>query len=166
MHEDFTEQRHAEEALHESEQRFRMLAEASFEGIALTEKGVVVDLNDQMAYMLGYTRDEMIGKLVMEAVAPESRDFVAEAIRSGRLEPYEHLALRKDGTIFPVEVRARTTQIAGRQLRVSAIRDITERKQAEEALRESEDRFSRLSMAAFEGIGISEEARSATLTTD
>jgi PAS domain S-box-containing protein len=129
---DITARKRAEEALHESEQRFRTLAEASFEGIALTEKGVVVDLNDQMAHMLGYARDEMIGRPVMEAVAPESRDFVAEAIRSGRLEPYEHLALRKDGTVFPVEVRARTTQIAGRQLRVSAIRDITERKRVEQ----------------------------------
>jgi len=56
--------------------------------------------------MLGYSRSELIGKPVMEVVAPESRDLVAEAIRSGRLEPYEHLALRKDGTVFPVEVRA------------------------------------------------------------
>jgi PAS domain S-box-containing protein len=138
---DITERKRAEEALHESEQRFRMLAEASFEGIALTERGVFVDLNDQLAHMLGYTRNELIGQPVMKAVAPESRDLVAEAIRSGRLEPYEHLALRKDRTAFPVEARARTTQTAGRQLRVTAIRDITEHKQAEEALRESEERF-------------------------
>jgi len=138
---DITERKRAQEILQESEQRFRTLAEASFEGITLTEKGVVVDLNDQLAHMLGYARNELIGKPVMEFVAPESRELVAEAIRSGRLEPYEHLALRKDGTIFPVEVRARTTQVAGHPLRVTAIRDITERKRAEEELRESEERF-------------------------
>jgi len=134
------ERKKAEGALRESEERFRTLAEASFEGIALTEKGVIVDLNDQLASMLGYDRGELIGKPVMEAVALESRELVAEAIRSGRLEPYGHLALRKDGTTFPVEVCARTTQMAGRQLRVTAIRDVTERKQAEEVLRESEER--------------------------
>jgi PAS domain S-box-containing protein len=155
MHEDFTEQRRAEEVLHESEQRFRMLAKASFEGIALTERGVFVDLNDQLAHMLGYARSELIGQPVMEVVAPESRDLVAEAIRSGRLEPYEHLALRKDGTAFPVEARARTTRIAGRQLRVSAIRDITEHKQAEEALRRSEDKFAKAFRTSPDAITIS-----------
>jgi PAS domain S-box-containing protein len=134
------ERKKAEEALQESEQRFRTLAGASFEGIALTEKGAIVDLNDQLARMLGYDRGELIGKPVTEAVSPESRDLVAESIRSGRLEPYEHLALRKDGMVFPVEVRARIAQIAGRQLRVTAIRDVTERKQAEKVLRESEER--------------------------
>jgi len=147
-----TERKQAEQALRESEQRFRTLAEASFEGIVLTEKGVVVDLNDQLANMLGYDRGELIGKLVMESVAPESRDLVAEAIRSGRLDPYEHPALRKDGTTFPVEVRARTTQMADRQLQVTAIRDITERKRAEEALLESEEKFRSIVENALVGI--------------
>jgi two-component system cell cycle sensor histidine kinase/response regulator CckA len=156
---DITEHKQAEVALHESEQRFRTLAEASFEGIALTERGVFVDLNDQLANMLGYARSELIGQPVMEAVAPESRDLVAEAIRSGRLEPYEHLALRKDGTAFPVEARARATQMAGRQLRVSAIRDITERKQAEEALRESEEKYRSVIENANIGILVIQDAQ-------
>jgi PAS domain S-box-containing protein len=132
-----TERRIAEQALRESEKRFRTLAEASFEGIVLTEGGIIVDSNDQTANMLGYPRDELIGMSVMEAVALESRGLVAEAIRLNRLEPYEHLAVRKDGSVFPVEVRARTTEIADRLLRVTAIRDITERKRAEENLRTS-----------------------------
>jgi PAS domain S-box-containing protein len=133
---DITERKRAEEALHESALRFRTLAEASFEGIALTEQRIVVDLNDQLAQMLGYERSELIGMPVMEVVAPESRDLVAEAIRTNRLEPYEHLALRKDGTVFPVEARARTTWIDDRQLRVTAIRDITERKRLEHETKE------------------------------
>jgi len=138
---DITERKRAEEALQESEQRFRTLAEASFEGIALTERGVFVDLNDQLAQMLGYAQSELIGQPVMKVVAPESRGLVTEAIRSGRLEPYEHLALRKDGTTFPADTRARVTPMVGRQLRITAIRDITERKRAEQALRESEERY-------------------------
>jgi PAS domain S-box-containing protein len=134
---DVTERKRAQETLQESERRFRTLAEATFEGIALSEKGVYVDLNDQLARMLGYARNELIGKPLLETVAPESRELVAEAVRSGRIEPYEHFARRKDGTTFPVEVRAGITQIANRQLRVTVIRDITERKRAEEGATKS-----------------------------
>jgi PAS domain S-box-containing protein len=143
--EDITERKRAQGTSLESEQRFRTLAEATFEGIVLSEKGMFVDLNDQHARMLGYARNELIGTPLLETVAPESRELVAEAIRSGRTEPYEHFARRKDGTTFPVEVRAGITWMAGRQMRVTAVRDITERKRAEmqleRNLRETRVRF-------------------------
>jgi PAS domain S-box-containing protein len=145
---DITERRRAEAALTESEQRFQTLAEAPFEGIALIEEGVFTDVSDQLASMLGYTREELIGKPVMQVIAPESRERVAEAIRTGELEPYEHLTMRKDRTAFPVEVRARMAEIGGRRVRISAVRDITERKRAEEALRESRELY----RALFEGV--------------
>jgi PAS domain S-box-containing protein len=116
------------------EQHFRTLAEASFEGIALTERGMVVDCNDQLAELLGYTRSELIGKSVVDLVAPQSRAFVEEAHRTGMQGPYEHIALRKDGTILTVEVRARFLNSRNRELRVAAIRDISEQKKSEEAL--------------------------------
>jgi two-component system cell cycle sensor histidine kinase/response regulator CckA len=128
---DITYRKSAEMALLESEQRFRILAEASFEGIALSEKGILQDVNDQFASMLGRDRNELIGQPVITFIAPQHRDLTAEAIRRGRLDPYESLLLRKDGTTFPVESRARTTQVGDRQVRVTAIRDITERKKAE-----------------------------------
>ncbi len=64
-----------------------------------------------------------------------------KAISTNRLEPYELLSLHKDGKVFPVEARARTARISDRQLRVTAVRDITERKQAETILRASESKF-------------------------
>jgi two-component system cell cycle sensor histidine kinase/response regulator CckA len=131
-----------EGALNESEQRYRTLAEAAFEGIVISENGIIADLNHQLAEMSGYTRAELVGKSVMTLVAPESRADVAEAIRTDRLEPYELMGLRKDGTIFPAEVRARTTWLSDRQLRVSAVRDITEQKQTQSVLRASESKFS------------------------
>jgi len=131
-----------EGALNESEQRYRTLAEAAFEGIVISENGIIADLNHQLAEMSGYTRAELLGKSVMTLVAPESRADVAEAIRTNRLEPYELMGLRKDGTIFPAEVRARTTWLSDRQLRVSAVRDITEQKQTQSVLRASESKFS------------------------
>jgi len=129
-------------ALNEGEQRYRTLAETAFEGIVISENGIIADLNNQFAEMSGYTLGELLGKSVMTLVAPESLQEVAEAKRTNRLEPYEFLGLRKDGTIFPLEVRARTTWISNRQLRVAAIRDITEQKQTESVLRASESKFS------------------------
>jgi len=119
----------------EDERRFRILSAAAFEGIAFTRSGVFVDLNDRLARMLGYRRGELIGSPVADCVAVEDRARVAEVMAEGRLEPYEHLALRKDGTTFPVEVRVRTSLIDDRETRIAAIRDITERKQVEDALR-------------------------------
>ncbi len=131
---DVTARRLTEMALMESEHRFRTLAEASFEGIMLTERGIIVDCNDQLCKMLGYDRAELLFKSASIAVAPESRDLVNEAIRSDKQEPYEHLAVGKDGIIFSVEARGRNTQIGVRELRLTAIRDITKQKQTEETL--------------------------------
>ncbi|MBL8058718.1 MAG: PAS domain S-box protein, partial [Anaerolineales bacterium] len=148
---DVSERRRAEQALRESEQRFRTLAEAAFEGIALSQNGLFVDLNDQLAQMLGYRREELLGQPLIKCVAPEYRAQVAAAISEGYQAPYEHLALRRDGQTLPVESQARLTEIGGQVLRVSLIRDITERKRQENALRESEARF-QLFMRHFPGL--------------
>jgi PAS domain S-box-containing protein len=125
----------AGETLQESEQRYRTLSEATFEGIAVTEKGKFVDGNQQLARILGYELDEMIGLPVSECVAPEDVEFVRSKILEGIEEPYEHRALRKDGSIVFVEVRPRMMEIKGKAVRVTAIRDITERKRREEEIR-------------------------------
>ncbi|HWR89885.1 MAG TPA: PAS domain S-box protein [Dissulfurispiraceae bacterium] len=149
---DITELLDAQTALRESEQRFRTLADASFEGIALTEEGRFVDLNDQLAAMLGYDRDEVIGKPVIDFVAAQSRERVSEAMQSNLCDPYEHFALRKDGTVLPVEARARSAEFRGRQLRVTAIRDMTERKQAEEEKRRLQEQM--LHVQKLESLGV------------
>jgi PAS domain S-box-containing protein len=133
---DITERKQAEESLAESEERLRTLSEATFEGIAITEKGIFVDANKQMASILGYEIEELIGLEVSKCVAPEDIDFVQSKIMEGIEEPYEHRALRKDGSIIFVEVHPKMMKIAGKPVRVTAIRDITERKQAEEALKQ------------------------------
>jgi PAS domain S-box-containing protein len=125
-----------EEALRQSEERFRKLTAAAFEGIGINEGGKVVDVNDQLAQMFGYGREELLGQDVLGLVAPESRALAANAIATGREEPYELLALRKDGTFFEAEVRAKTTLWDGRRVRMTAVRDITERKRASEALQQ------------------------------
>ncbi|MGA2788942.1 MAG: PAS domain S-box protein, partial [Verrucomicrobiota bacterium] len=125
--------------LHESEERFRNLTEAAFEGVCISEDGRVLDMNDQGLKMFGYERDEMIGREIVDLIAPESRDIVGRAIRDGRETNYEHRLLRRDGSCFDAEARAKMLQVGRRTLRMTALRDITERKRAEAALRASEE---------------------------
>ena len=132
---DITERRKSEQALKASENRFRMLSEASFEGIAISKEGIFIDINDQFAQMLGYTRHELIGTQMVNCIAPQDRLKVAEIIRSYDLAPYELLSQRKDGTQFPAKVHARYTTLDGEEVRVSVVRDISEQKQAEVDLR-------------------------------
>ena len=136
---DISEHKKAQEALQESEERFRKLSESTFEGIAVSDKGRILDANEQLAVMLRTKLDELIGMNAIDFVAPESRELVAQHIKSGSEEPYEHFARRKDGSNFPVEVRAKSLPFEGQMVRVTAISDITERKQAETALRETEE---------------------------
>ena len=138
---DITRRKEAEHALRESEQRFRNLALAAFEAIAITEGGTFVDGNPQLAAMLGASVAELGGRPALDFVAPEDRDRVLARIRTGSEEPYTHLAQRADGTMFPVEVRARAIPYQGRVARVTALRDVTDQRRAEEALRESEKRY-------------------------
>ncbi len=125
----------ASDALRDSEERYRALSAATFEGIGFTEKGIVIDANQQMADILGYTLDELIGLEVSQCVAPEDRERVEAKIREGVEEPYTHRALRKDGQIIHVEVRPAMISSKGKLARATVIRDITERVKAEQILK-------------------------------
>ncbi len=151
-HIDITDRKRAEESLRESEERNRILSEAAFEGIAISENGVMLDCNDQLARMIGRQRSELIGRRITELVAPTYRNLVAEALDSGHTDPYENALLRADGTLCPVMTRARYAQVGGRQVRITAVQDNTERQNAEASLRESEARYRQIVDTAEEGI--------------
>ena len=143
---DITERRHTEDDLRVSEERFRLLSEAAFEAIAIHEEGVLINANDQYFTMFGYEPGDALGKQMMSmTIAPEAIEFATKQIATDSLGPYESIGIRKDGTRFPMEVRARKMDYKGRNVRFAAIVDISARKQAEDALRESEELF-RVSM--------------------
>ncbi len=123
-----------ETALRESEERYRNLSEAAFEGIIIHEKGVIIDSNQTFARLLGYNVSEVIGKNGLAFAAPDYRDLVLQNILKGYEKPYEAVALRKDGSTFPTEMMGRNAYYHGRHVRITAFRDVTERKEAEKNL--------------------------------
>jgi PAS domain S-box-containing protein len=149
---DISERRRAEQALRESEERFRSLSEATLEGIVIHDGDRVLDANPQVAATHGYELSEFIGMDLFGLVAPDCHDLVRQQVFSGHGGSYEVRGLRKDGTTFPMEVCGKTASYEGRQVRVGVMRDISERRRAEQALRESEERFRRLAEGSIDGI--------------
>jgi len=133
--------RRTEENLLESEGRYRRLAEASIEGIVIHDGQYIIDVSPVAADILGYQVNELIGKSPLEYISPDFKETVAGNIRSGYSLPYDAAVKRKDGTITPIEASARPTVIDDREVRVVAIRDITERKRVENDLRTREKRY-------------------------
>ncbi|MGA2152631.1 MAG: PAS domain S-box protein [Geobacteraceae bacterium] len=138
---DITEREKAATALRESEQRFRTLAEATSEGIAITEQGRILDVNYQFAQILGFERSELLGRQVADLLPPEERDRVLANILHGKESQIEHEMLCKDGSRRRVEAHGKTIAQQAQQLRITAIRDVTESKRAEKTLRETEQRL-------------------------
>lgn len=125
------------EDLVEQSSRFRRFFEHATETIAILDRGVVVEVNPRVKEMFGYEVEEAIGLGALEFIAPESRDLVAENIRSGTEAPYEAMALRKDGTTFVGEFRGKPISYEGRRARITMVHDITARKRGAEALRDA-----------------------------
>ncbi len=120
-----------EEELRESEQRFRLLSDAAFEGIAVHENGRVVEVNEAYARLFGYEIEEAVGMQIGDFAAPESRQHVLSMISRGTSEPYEYTGIRKDASRFDCEASGRTISMHGKPARVVAARDISERKRRE-----------------------------------
>lgn len=131
-----------ERRIHASERRFRDLFECSPDAIFVEDlQGTVLDVNPAACRLHGYSVAELRGKHVLELVPPESREEVMQGFRAlteGKLERFESISWTKDGRSVPVEVRVSLIDFSGRPAALLHVRDITERKQAEAALRDSE----------------------------
>ncbi|MFX0114277.1 MAG: PAS domain S-box protein [Candidatus Hodarchaeota archaeon] len=114
-----------EDAVRESEERYRLLCEAAFEGIAIHYKGEIVEANQALAEQFGYEFHELLGKNGLELVAPEFRDTILKQIQSKSNKPFEGLALRKNGSVFPARAIARNAFFKGKPVRIAAFQDLT-----------------------------------------
>ena len=148
----FDEIRQAGEALRESEERFKALHNASFGGISIHDKGIILDCNQGLSDIAGYSYEELIGMNGLLLIAEKDRELVLANIIGGYEKPYEACGVRKNGEVYPLRLEARNIPHKGRQVRAVEFRDITHGKRADEALRESELRFRALFSAVSDPV--------------
>ena len=134
---DITERKRAEEELKASEAKYRRLAEDINDGYMVTKGGKVVFANAKMAQIVGYKLEELIGADAAKLIPPESAPYTQETQRRVQRrrrvrERLEGPLLNKDGERVPVEVSLKVTDYGGEPALSHIVRDITERKQAEE----------------------------------
>jgi PAS domain S-box-containing protein len=129
---DITERRHNELALFESEARFKALHNASFGGIAIHDRGKILECNQGLTEMTGYSATELIGMNGLLLIAEKTRDQVLDNIISGYEKPYEAIGLRKNGQEYPMRLEARNIPFRGKMVRAVEFRDLTEIKREEE----------------------------------
>lgn len=135
---DITERKKNEQALFESEERFRALHNASFGGIAIHDRGIIIDCNQGLADMTGYAMDELKGMNGLLLIADQTRENVIQMIQAGHEQAYESICVRKDGRKFPIRIESRNIPYRGKKVRVTEFRDITEQKKYEMEIRESD----------------------------
>ena len=159
---DVTEKMQAEKALRDSEERFRSFAENSLVGVYIIQDGIFVYVNTKFADMFGYSVGECLNNMHFgQTVHPKDLDFVQEQVSkrvSGELNSVHYVfrGVKKDGTIIQAEIFGSSIQLKGKAAVVGTLLDITERKQMEEQLKQSEKRFRSLF----------EESRDAIVNTD
>jgi len=139
----------AEEALRESETRFRTFVDHAADALFIFdfEQRTIVDVNRQACESLGYTRHELIGTTSLAFHLDSDRtamESVAERAAAGETVFDTHWHQRKDGTLFPVEAHTSQFWYGGRRFLLKVARDVSDRLQAEEALRESERKYQEL----------------------
>ncbi|MFC1592726.1 PAS domain S-box protein [Candidatus Omnitrophota bacterium] len=154
---DVTERKQAEEDLRKSEAKYSSLVEQAQEGVIIIQDNVFKFCNKAMSKILGYSMKELIGMDFLLTIVPEHRGLIKKRYRQDLAEKttpatFEIKNKRKDGTIIDVEVTGSTIYYHNRPAAMCVIRDVTQRKQAEQALRESEKRFRDISENALEFI--------------
>ena len=140
--EDVTDRKQAEESLRESERRFRTLVENAADAFFLnTMDGKIVDVNSRACESLGYTREELLSMTLSDIGIEIKNDHPnihsGDNLIPGKPVTIEGIHKRKDGTRFPVEIQFATVSVAGENLLLGLARDISQRRELEEQLRQS-----------------------------
>jgi len=142
---DITEHKRAQEALRESEMRFRSFWDHAADAFCVfDEQHKIIDANREACESGGYTREELIGMVPQDFdpdVDAAMLQRIDDQIAAGEVCTFETRNRRKDGTVFPVEVRVRPYQSDGRRFHLASSRNISERKRAEEERRQASERF-------------------------
>ena len=131
---EITHRKKAEEALRESEDRYRTLFEQAPDAIFLSDtQDHIIDINPAVCQLMGYTRDELLKMTIADLQAPGARSQRGTIIKAELEEHqgkfFEGMNIHKDGTLLPVEIR--TAPLIKRELALSIVRDISDRKRVQ-----------------------------------
>jgi len=143
---DITERKRAEAAMRDSERKYRVLFETSSEALSIidVETGRYIEVNRAGQQLFGYSRKEFIEQIRPQDLNPDpqqSSDLMKEILSDDQVHHYELVHRHKNNTLIPVDIYAARFTLDGHKYILAQARDITERKRAEEALRENERRY-------------------------
>jgi PAS domain S-box-containing protein len=152
-----------EAVLKESEEKYRNVVERANDGITIIQDGQVLFANQRLMELWGGSLEDVIGSPFINYISPSTRQELSKNYRlrmSGGQVPttYETQLKRKDGKLVDAEVNAGVFTYQGRPADLVIIRDITERKRAEEALRLSEDKFATAFRTSPDAISINRQS--------
>lgn len=131
----------AEQALRESEERFRQLSDSTFEAIFIHHKGTILEANKAAITLFGFTREEIVGKKIHSLAVAEFKEAIQDYSDQGGNLWYRGEFQRKDAQQIICEVQERNIVFQGRNVRVCAIRDVTQRIQSEQEAKEKEQQL-------------------------
>ncbi len=165
---DIDDRKKAEDALKESESKFRTLFETANDAIFLMREDIFSDCNQKTLDMFGCSREQIIGQpphIYSPEFQPDGSPSLQKSLEKinnafgGKTEFFEWKHKRLDGSLFDAEVSLNAIEIKGEKFLQAIVRDITERKKSEELLMESEERFRALHNASFGGIVIHDKGK-------
>lgn len=122
----------------ENEFRFKALHNATFGGLAIHDKGLILECNEGLSKITGFSYEELIGMNGLLLISEETRPLVIKNINSGYEKPYEAIGVRKNGEYYPLRLEAKMIPYQGKQVRVVEFRDITESKNLENQLKQNQ----------------------------
>jgi len=140
----------------QNEARFKALHDASFGGIAIHDKGRILDCNQGLSNITGFSHNELVGMDGLLLIAKNYRKQVLDKILAEYEKSYEVKGIRKNGEEYPLRIEGKMIPYKGEKVRVTEFRDITEIKKAEQVLKQSEENFRLLVSNTFDGILISD----------
>lgn len=113
------------------EDRLKVFFDAAFEGIAITDDSKFIDGNDRFIEMLGYTKEELLNKSIIDLVYIDDQELVQKRMKENYPDAYEHRCVHKNGSLRYVEVHGKTIKYNDKLVRITAIHDLTRRKKDE-----------------------------------
>ena len=123
--------------LKKSEERFKVFHDASFSGVIIHDQRIILDCNQGLSDITGFTIEELIGMDGLKLIAPNSHDQLIQNVKRGYDKQYEVEGIRKDGSSYPLLIRGKNMPYKGGDVRVIEFLDITERRTTENHLKEA-----------------------------